>query len=190
MEMVKEFKMKKLFVLVFVAYFLFQTAFLERAEAGSGKLLLGIGLTAGGVIGILVGRKEVEVLDKEYDFTTYAYMAVWDDIGSAWISEVWDYEIDRNPETIVEKDKVIEGWAYGTNDYDIYMYAKYNHHKEYKTEKRTNTLGYMGYMATGVGVTLIIDYLLEKTEFTKRTGLEIKTVTKLGYCEFALAKRF
>jgi len=51
-------------------------------------------------------------------------------------------------------------------------------------------LGKMGLVATGVGVTLIIDYLVEKTEFTKRTGLEIKKVTKPGYNELALVKRF
>ena len=98
--------------------------------------------------------------------------------------------IDPDPATIVEKDKVINAWAYGTNYYDIYVYTRYNHHKVYKTEKRMGTLGKMGLVATGVGVTLIIDYLVEKTEFTKRTGLEIRTVTKPEYCEFALARRF
>ena len=82
------------------------------------------------------------------------------------------------------------GWAYGTNDYDIYAYVETNHHKVYKTEKRMGALGKMGLVATGVGVTLIIDYLVEKTEFTKRTGLEIKKVTKPGYNELALVKRF
>jgi len=182
--------MRKLFVLGFVICFLFQIAFVQKAEAGSGKLLLGIGLTVAGVTGILVGRKEVEVLKKEYEFSTYVYMGVWDEIGGVWISEYWGYVIDPDPATIVEKDKVIGAWAYGTNDYAIYLYTRYNHHKVYKTEKRTNTFGYMGYVATGVGVTLIIDYLVEKTEFTKRTGLEIKTVTKPGYNELALVKRF
>lgn len=183
--------MRKLFVLGFIICFLFQIAFVQKAEAGSGKLLLGIGLTVAGVTGILVGRKEVEVLENEYDFATYAYWAVWDDVFNVWISEGWESQLDPHPETIVEKDIETEGWDYyGTNNYDIYLFTRHNHHEEYKTEKRTNTLGYMGYMATGVGVMLIIDYLVEQTEFTKRTGLEIRTVTKLGYNELALVKRF
>ena len=79
--------MRKLFVLGFVICFLFQIAFVQKTEAGSGKLLLGIGLTVAGVTGILLGTEEEEVLQKEYDFSTYVYMGVWDEIGSAWVTE-------------------------------------------------------------------------------------------------------
>jgi len=181
--------MKKFFVLILVVCFLFQTGLVGKAEA-RGKLLLGIGLTVAGVTGILVGREEEDVLDKEYDFPTYVYMGVYDEIMGVYISELWDYQIDPDPATIVEKDQVVAGWAYGTNDYAIYMYVKNNHHKVYKTEKRINVLGQMGLVATGVGVTLIIDYLLEKTRFTEKTGLEVQTVAQPGYYKLALAKRY
>ena len=181
--------MKKFIVLVLMVCFLFQTAFVEKVEARA-KLFWGIGLTVAGVTGILVGRKDEDVLKKEYDFPTYAYVSVWDEINGVWITEWEEYLVDPHPETVVEESIITEGWAYGTNFYDIYAITVHNHHKEYKTEKRTNTVGYMGYVATGVGVTLIIDYLLEKTQFTKRTGLEIQTIVQPGYYNLSLAKRY
>lgn len=198
--------MKRIIVLFFVVCFLFQTAFLKKAEAGTGKLLLGIGLTIAGVAGISVGKEEYdiefevekEVLDEEYDFVTYAEMGIWDDINSIWISIAVDSQNDPSPSTIVEKDKSSGGWITGTNDYDYWIYTEYNHHKVYttetitdtKTEERTTTVGYAGYMATGIGVTLIIDYLSEKAKLTERTGIEVRITQKPGYMELALAKRF
>lgn len=182
--------MKKFFVLVFVISFLLQISFLRRAEAGSGKLLLGIGFTAAGAIGILVGNEEVEVLENEYDFYTWSYVALWDQISGECISELYDFQIDPHPETIVEKDIEEQGMLPGTNYYNFYFSSKSNHHEEYKTEKRTNTIGYAGYTAAGIGVTLIIDHFLEKTEFTKRAGLEIRTVARPGYSGFVLTKRY
>jgi len=180
--------MRKFFVLVLVICFLSQSAFVGKAGAGA-KLFWGIGLTVAGVTGILVGREEEEVLDKEYDFTTYGYMGVWDSIGSTWVTEWWDYQLDPDPATIVEEGIITSGYDYGTNDCVIYLTVETNHHKVYKTEKRMGTLGQMGLVATGVGVALIIDYLLEKTQFTKKTGLEIQTVAQPGYYRLALAKR-
>lgn len=181
--------MRKLFIFMLIFCFLFQFGSIGQAEA-SGKLILGLVLTGAGVAGIILGNEEVNVLKREYDFATYAYMAVWDDTLNVWISEVWDYAIDPNPETIVEEDIISYGLAYGTNNYDIYLYTEHNHHKVYETEKEITILGKMGFVATGIGVTLIIDYLLSETGVKKKAGIEVQTVTRPDYSGFQLVKRY
>jgi hypothetical protein len=65
-----------------------------------------------------------------------------------------------------------------------------NHPKVYETEKRITILGKMGFVATGVGVTLLVDYLVGKTAIQQRAGLEIRTVVRPEYCGLAIARRY
>jgi hypothetical protein len=181
--------MRKLIVMVLVFSFFLQVVSVRQVEA-SGKLILGIVLTGAGITAIIVGNEEVDVLKNEYDFTTYGYVGVWDSVFGYWVTEWWDFQLDPHPESITEKDKITYGWAYGTNNCNIYAYMESNHHKVYETEKRITILGKMGFVATGVGVTLLVDYLVGKTAIQQRAGLEIRTVVRPEYCGLAIARRY
>lgn len=180
--------MRKFIVIILTFSILLQLGSIRPAEA-NGKLIAGIVLTGAGITAIIVGNEEVDVLKREYDFTTFMYTAIWDEVTSSYISEWWASWVDPDLATVVEK-KSEESWAYGTNNYDIYLYGEWNHHKVYETEKRITILGKMGFVATGVGVTLLIDYLTSKTKIQQKAGLEIKSVVKPEYCGLALTKRY
>lgn len=64
------------------------------------------------------------------------------------------------------------------------------YHKVYETEKEITILRKMGFVATGIGVTLIIDYLLSETGVKKKAGIEVQTVTRPDYSGFQLVKRY
>jgi len=181
--------MKKTIIVILVFSLLSYSTFVKESEA-NGKLILGVILTGAGIVGIITGTEEYDVLSKEYDFTTAVGIAVYDPIMSTYITEWEDYAIDPDPETIVEKDKIVSGYEYGTNGYIILVAGKVNHHKVYETEKRMAILGKIGLVSTGIGVTLIVDYLLTKTGVGKKAGIEVKTVTKPNYSGLQLVKRY